>query len=52
MKSREMLGATLLSWHNTAFYQALMAEIRSAIEQRRFEEWRCGFGSRHAGGDR
>ena len=52
VKSREMLGATLLSWHNTAFYQALMAEIRSAIEQRRFEEWRCGFGSRHAGGDR
>jgi len=43
VKSREMLGATLLSWHNTAFYQALMAEIRSAIEERRFEDWRRGF---------
>ena len=43
VKRREMLGATLLSWHNTAFYQALMAEIRAAIEQGRFAAWRREF---------
>ncbi len=43
VKRREMLGATLLSWHNTAFYQALMAEIRTAIEQGRFAAWRREF---------
>ncbi|MDE0409974.1 MAG: tRNA guanosine(34) transglycosylase Tgt [Alphaproteobacteria bacterium] len=51
VKSREMLGATLLSWHNTAFYQALMAEIRTAIEQGRFEAWRRRFEGGQAGGD-
>ena len=50
VKSREMLGATLLSWHNTAFYQALMAEIRAAIEQGCFDEWRRGFESGQVGG--
>ncbi len=50
VKSREMLGATLLSWHNTAFYQALMAEIRDAIEEGRFEDWRRGFKGRQNGG--
>lgn len=30
-KSNEILGAMLLSWHNLAFYQSLMARLRSAI---------------------
>jgi queuine tRNA-ribosyltransferase len=39
-KAEEMLGQTLLSWHNIAFYQALMARIRSAIAAGTFTELR------------
>lgn len=34
----EMLGAHLNTVHNLYFYQQLMARIRTAIEQRRFDE--------------
>ncbi|HXG11170.1 MAG TPA: tRNA guanosine(34) transglycosylase Tgt [Gemmataceae bacterium] len=37
----EMLGPTLLSLHNVAFYCRLMADIRDAIRQRRFAEFRA-----------
>ena len=30
-KSKEMLGATLLTWHNLQYYQDLMAGLREAI---------------------
>jgi queuine tRNA-ribosyltransferase len=30
-RAGELLGPILLSWHNTAFFQALMARIRSSI---------------------
>jgi queuine tRNA-ribosyltransferase len=33
----EMLGPTLLSLHNIAFYLRLMADARKAIEEKRFE---------------
>jgi queuine tRNA-ribosyltransferase len=33
----EMLGPTLLSLHNVAFYGRLLAEARQAIAQRRFD---------------
>ena len=36
MKSGEYLGAMLLSWVNTAFYQDLMREIRLAIAEDRY----------------
>lgn len=36
----EMLGPTLLSLHNVAFYCRLMAEARQAIEEGRFGEFR------------
>jgi queuine tRNA-ribosyltransferase len=36
MKSGEYLGAMLLSWANTAFYQDLMAAIRLAIAEDRY----------------
>jgi queuine tRNA-ribosyltransferase len=36
----------LLSWHNIAFYQALMAAMRDAITEGRFEAFRRDF---HAG---
>ncbi|MFT5775638.1 tRNA guanosine(34) transglycosylase Tgt [Hyphomonas sp.] len=39
-KAGEYLGPMLLSWHNTAFFQALMAEIRLSIQEGRFEALR------------
>jgi queuine tRNA-ribosyltransferase len=35
--AKEMLGPTLLSLHNVAFYCRLMAEARRAVEERRFD---------------
>ncbi|GIW79003.1 MAG: queuine tRNA-ribosyltransferase [Gemmatales bacterium] len=37
----EMLGPTLLSLHNIAYYCRLMREIRQAIRDKRFEEYRA-----------
>jgi queuine tRNA-ribosyltransferase len=37
-KANEMLGATLMSWHNLHFYQDLMRSMREAIEQGVFNE--------------
>ncbi len=39
IKSGEYLGAMLLSWVNTAFYQELMAAMRAAIAEGRFASW-------------
>lgn len=38
-KAGEYLGAMLLSWANTAFYQDLMAAMRAAIAEGRFAQW-------------
>ncbi len=39
IKSGELLGAMILSWVNTVFYQDLMAAMRSAIAEGRFDAW-------------
>jgi queuine tRNA-ribosyltransferase len=39
IRSGEYLGAMLLSWANTAFYQELMAAMRAAIAEGRFASW-------------
>ncbi len=39
VRSGEFLGAMLLSWVNTAFYQELMAAMRAAIAEDRFATW-------------
>jgi queuine tRNA-ribosyltransferase len=39
VKSGEYLGAMILSWVNTCFYQDLMARMRAAIAEGRFEAW-------------
>jgi queuine tRNA-ribosyltransferase len=39
----EMLGLTLLSLHNLRYYMRLMAEMRRAIIERRFREFRKDF---------
>ncbi len=43
MKAEEILGQVLLSWHNIAFFQALMAAMREVIAAGTFEAWRQGF---------
>jgi len=48
-KAGEYLGPMVLSWHNTAFFQALMAEIRAAIAEGRFEALRARLSSAWAG---
>lgn len=47
----EYLGAMLLTWHNLAFYQELMAAMRAAIEEGRFEDFKARFKEQQAGGD-
>ncbi|MFO1019765.1 MAG: tRNA guanosine(34) transglycosylase Tgt [Planctomycetales bacterium] len=38
--SHEMLGPILLSWHNVAYYQNLMRDMRAAILENRLQEFR------------
>jgi queuine tRNA-ribosyltransferase len=46
VKSQEILGQVLLSWHNLAFFQALMAELRAAISEGRVDAFRRDFKAR------
>ncbi len=39
----EQLGPTLVSLHNVRFYQSLMRDMRQAIEQDAFADWRAAF---------
>jgi len=50
VKSEEILGQVLLSWHNIAFFQALTAALRAAIAEGRLEAFRREFHRRQAGG--
>ena len=49
VKSEEILSQVLLSWHNIAFFQALMAGARSAITDGTFEAFRRDVVRRQAG---
>ena len=40
LKAKEMLGLRLMVTHNLCFYNTLMEEIRAAIEQGRFQEYK------------
>jgi queuine tRNA-ribosyltransferase len=42
-KAGELLGQVLLSWHNLAYYQTLMARLRTAIAEGRLEDFRASF---------
>lgn len=46
----EMLGASLASLHNLAFYLEIMAQMRAAIRDGRFAQWRAQFHSDRARG--
>ena len=46
VKSEEILGQVLLSWHNIAFFQALMAALRAAVAEGRLDAFRADFKAR------
>jgi queuine tRNA-ribosyltransferase len=50
VKSGEILGQVLLSWHNVAFFQSVMAALREAIAEGRLDAFRKSFAERQAGG--
>lgn len=43
VRSGELLGSMLLSWHNIAYYQHLMARMRAAIKQCTFTQFATNF---------
>ena len=47
VKSGEILGQVLLSWHNIAFFQTLTAAMRKAIAAGQFQAFRRDFHARH-----
>jgi queuine tRNA-ribosyltransferase len=47
----EMLGSMLLTWVNLAYYQSLMAGIRAAIDEGRFESFKAEVQEGWARGD-
>lgn len=40
LKAKEMLGMRLMVTHNLYFYNSMMEEIRDAIEQKRYQEYK------------
>jgi queuine tRNA-ribosyltransferase len=48
VRADEILGKILLTWHNLAFYQALMAAMREAIAAGQLGVFRSEFHHRHA----
>lgn len=48
IKSGEYLGAMVLTWHNTAFFQALMSRLRAAIADGSFPQLRKELSARWA----
>ena len=50
-RAGEMLGGTLLTWHNLHYYQQLMAGLRSAIEGGTFDAFVSEFRATQALGD-
>lgn len=50
VRANEMLGAMLMTEHNIAFYEALMADLRAAIADSRLTGFANGFRARYAKG--
>ncbi len=48
IRSGEYLGSMVLTWHNTAFFQSLMATIRASIADGTFEALRADLSARWA----
>lgn len=43
VKANEILGAVLLTWHNLDYYQTLMAGMREAIAEQKFDKFAKSF---------
>ena len=50
-QAKEILGLTLLTWHNLHYYQELMAGMRAAIESGTFAAFKTAFEDGEAAGD-
>lgn len=48
IRAGESLGGMLLSWHNTVFFQTLMARIRAEIASGTFETFRAEYATKWA----
>ena len=51
IKSQEMLGPMLLTWHNLTYYQQLMAGMRDSIDAGSFADFEAKFHETRAQGD-
>ena len=51
VKSKEILGSMLLTWHNLHYYQQLMQALRAAIVAGRFGDFRAAFDEERARGE-
>ena len=51
IRSDEILGLMLLSWHNVAFYQHLMSQLRNAIAAGNLKDFIKAFAAAQAGGE-
>ena len=51
VRSSEILGSMLLTWHNLHYYQDLMQALRRAIEQGRYNDFAAAFAQGQAAGD-
>ena len=51
VRSGEILGAMLMTWHNLHYYQDLMAGLRGAIERGQLDAFAADFHASHEAGD-
>jgi len=51
IRSEEILGAMLLTWHNLHYYQDIMRGLRGAIEQGALGDWTAAFEKEQELGD-
>ena len=49
--AREILAATLLTWHNLYYYQEIMVNIRDAIAKNNLDAFVSNFTIEQAAGD-
>ncbi len=50
-RSQEIISSMLLTWHNLHYFQDIMAGMRGAISEGRFEAWEAEFHAGRAQGD-
>jgi queuine tRNA-ribosyltransferase len=50
-RAQEMISGMLLTWHNLHYYQEIMASMRGAIAEGRFDAWEAEFHAGRAEGD-